>query len=68
LKTLLCLLIASGVGTALQYAGLPHGLLLGSILASALIASNHPDPSTGAHGRAALCAGAGEKTFDRRKD
>ncbi|SED50959.1 hypothetical protein SAMN04490185_3624 [Pseudomonas frederiksbergensis] len=40
MKTLLCLLIASGVGTALQYAGLPHGLLLGSILATALIASN----------------------------
>lgn len=40
MKTLLCLLIATGVGTALQYAGLPHGLLLGSILATALIASN----------------------------
>ena len=68
MKTLLCLLIATGVGTALQYAGLPHGLLLGSILATALIASNRPDPSTGAHGRAALCAGVGVKTFDRRKD
>jgi membrane AbrB-like protein len=40
MKTLLCLLIATGVGTALQYAGLPHGLLLGSILVTALIASN----------------------------
>ncbi|MHC8319942.1 AbrB family transcriptional regulator [Pseudomonas sp. GB2N2] len=40
MKTLLCLLIATGVGTALQYAGVPHGLLLGSILATALIVSN----------------------------
>jgi membrane AbrB-like protein len=40
MKTLLCLLIAIGVGAALQYAGVPHGLLLGSILATALIASN----------------------------
>ncbi|WP_305955716.1 hypothetical protein [Pseudomonas sp. F01002] len=40
MKTLLCLLIATGVGTALQYAGMPHGLLLGSILATTLIASN----------------------------
>lgn len=40
MKTLVCLLIATGVGTVLQYAGIPHGLLLGSILASALIASN----------------------------
>jgi membrane AbrB-like protein len=39
MKTLLCLLIATGVGAALQYVGTPHGLLLGSILASALIAS-----------------------------
>ncbi|MGE8148697.1 AbrB family transcriptional regulator [Pseudomonas frederiksbergensis] len=40
MKTLLCLLIATGVGAALQYAGVPHGLLLGSILASALVVSN----------------------------
>ncbi|WP_213939295.1 AbrB family transcriptional regulator [Pseudomonas sp. dw_612] len=40
MKTLLCLLIATGVGTALQYAGVPHGLLLGSILGSALIVSH----------------------------
>jgi membrane AbrB-like protein len=40
MKTLLCLLIAIGVGTVLQYASVPHGLLLGSILATALIASN----------------------------
>jgi len=40
MKTLLCLLIATGVGTALQYLGVPHGLLLGSILATSLIASN----------------------------
>lgn len=39
MKTLFCLLIATGVGGALQYAGIPHGLLLGSILATALIAS-----------------------------
>lgn len=38
MKTLLCLLIAAVVGTCLQYAGVPHGLLLGSILATALIA------------------------------
>jgi membrane AbrB-like protein len=40
MKTLLCLLIATVVGTALQYAGVPHGLLLGSILATAVIVSN----------------------------
>lgn len=40
MKTLLCLLIATLVGTALQYVGVPHGLLLGSILATSLIASN----------------------------
>ena len=40
MKTLLCLLIAISVGVALQYAGIPHGLLLGSILATALFASN----------------------------
>ncbi|WP_460164028.1 AbrB family transcriptional regulator [Pseudomonas sp. S2_F03] len=39
MKTLLYLLIAAGVGTALQHAGIPHGLLLGSILATAVIAS-----------------------------
>lgn len=40
MKTLLCLLIATGVGYALQFAGLPHGLLLGSIFATALLVSN----------------------------
>jgi membrane AbrB-like protein len=40
MKTLLCLLSATGVGAALQSAGVPHGLLLGSILATALIVSN----------------------------
>lgn len=40
MKTLLCLLVATGVGAVLQYAGVPHGLLLGSILGSALIVSN----------------------------
>lgn len=40
MKTLLCLLIASSVGGLLQYAGVPHGLLLGSILVTGLIASN----------------------------
>ena len=40
MKTLLCLLIAIAVGATLQYEGLPHGLLLGSILSTALIASN----------------------------
>jgi membrane AbrB-like protein len=40
MKTLFCLLIAISVGIALQYAGIPHGLLLGSILASASFASN----------------------------
>jgi len=42
MKTLLCLLIAIGVGSALQYVGVPHGLLLGSILSTALIVSNLP--------------------------
>jgi membrane AbrB-like protein len=40
MKTLLCLLIATGVGAALQYAGVPHGLLLGSIFTTAVIVSN----------------------------
>src|SRR5471030_93872 len=40
MKTLLCLLLATGVGPALQYVGVPLGLLLGSILATSLIASN----------------------------
>jgi len=39
MKTLLCLLLAIAVGTALQYVGVPHGLLLGSILSTALIVS-----------------------------
>ncbi|MHC8314609.1 AbrB family transcriptional regulator [Pseudomonas sp. LB3P31] len=37
MKTLLCLLIATAVGAALQYIGVPHGLLLGSILSTAVI-------------------------------
>ncbi|NBA95038.1 AbrB family transcriptional regulator [Pseudomonas sp. R5(2019)] len=40
MKTILCLLIATGAGTVLAFAGVPHGLLLGSILATAVIASN----------------------------
>ncbi|MEB0045915.1 MULTISPECIES: AbrB family transcriptional regulator [unclassified Pseudomonas] len=40
MKTLVCLLIATLIGRVLQYAGVPHGLLLGSILATALIVSN----------------------------
>ena len=37
MKTLLLFLAAAGVGTALQMAGVPQGLLLGSIFGSALI-------------------------------
>lgn len=40
MKTLACLLVAALAGTALQYAGVPHGLLLGSILATAIVVSN----------------------------
>ena len=39
MKTLLCLLLAIAVGTALQYVGVPHGLLLGSVLSTAIIVS-----------------------------
>lgn len=39
MKTLLCLLLAIAVGTALQSVGVPHGLLLGSILSTAIIVS-----------------------------
>lgn len=39
MKTILCLLIAALAGGALQYAGVPHGLLLGSILVVAILVS-----------------------------
>ncbi|MEN5201406.1 AbrB family transcriptional regulator [Pseudomonas wadenswilerensis] len=39
MKTFVCLLIAASTGTALQYAGVPHGLLLGSIVATAIVVS-----------------------------
>ncbi|MGF6594719.1 AbrB family transcriptional regulator [Pseudomonas sp. 2835] len=39
MKTFVCLLIAALAGTALQYAGVPHGLLLGSIVATAIVVS-----------------------------
>lgn len=39
MKTLVCLLIAAVTGTGLQYAGVPHGLLLGSIVATAIVVS-----------------------------
>lgn len=39
MKTLLCLLAATSVGALLQWVGVPHGLLLGSILATAIIVS-----------------------------
>ena len=39
MKAFLCLLMAAVVGAGLQYGGVPHGLLLGSIFATALIVS-----------------------------
>ncbi|QBF25034.1 AbrB family transcriptional regulator [Pseudomonas tructae] len=39
MKTILCLLIAALVGAAAQLAGVPHGLLLGAIVASATLVS-----------------------------
>lgn len=39
MRTLVCLLIATAVGALLQSVGVPHGLLLGSILATAIIAA-----------------------------
>ncbi|CAK9891435.1 MULTISPECIES: AbrB family transcriptional regulator [Pseudomonas] len=39
MKTFVCLLIAAVTGAALQYAGVPHGLLLGSIAATAIVVS-----------------------------
>ncbi|MBV4476934.1 AbrB family transcriptional regulator [Pseudomonas botevensis] len=39
MKSILCLLIAAALGAALQASGVPHGLLLGSILATSLIVS-----------------------------
>ncbi|MDD1012877.1 AbrB family transcriptional regulator [Pseudomonas rubra] len=39
MKTFVCLLIAAVTGSALQYAGVPHGLLLGSIVATAIVVS-----------------------------
>lgn len=37
MKSILCLLIAAGFGALLQFEGVPHGLLLGSILVTALV-------------------------------
>ncbi|RON85796.1 AbrB family transcriptional regulator [Pseudomonas fluorescens] len=37
MKSILCLLIAAAVGAALQFSAVPHGLLLGAILVTALI-------------------------------
>ncbi|MCK1790978.1 AbrB family transcriptional regulator [Pseudomonas violetae] len=37
MKTLLCLLVAATVGAVLEWVGVPQGLLLGSILATAII-------------------------------
>ncbi|MFI8222531.1 AbrB family transcriptional regulator [Pseudomonas sp. NPDC085632] len=39
MKSILCLLIAAGFGALLQFEGVPHGLLLGSIIVTALFAS-----------------------------
>ncbi|QYY79695.1 AbrB family transcriptional regulator [Pseudomonas germanica] len=39
MKSILCLLIAAGFGALLQFEGVPHGLLLGSIVVTALFAS-----------------------------
>ena len=37
MKSILCLLIAAAIGAALQVSGVPHGLLLGAILVTALV-------------------------------
>lgn len=39
MKTILCLMICALVGAAVQFAGVPHGLLLGTIVASATLVS-----------------------------
>jgi membrane AbrB-like protein len=39
MKSILCLLMAAGFGALLQFEGVPHGLLLGSIVVTALFAS-----------------------------
>ncbi|MBF6031973.1 AbrB family transcriptional regulator [Pseudomonas sp. P155] len=39
MKSILCLFIAAGFGALLQFEGVPHGLLLGSIVVTALFAS-----------------------------
>ncbi|WP_095124570.1 AbrB family transcriptional regulator [Pseudomonas sp. Irchel s3a12] len=39
MKSIVCLLIAAGFGALLQFEGVPHGLLLGSIVVTALFAS-----------------------------
>ncbi|WP_322843896.1 AbrB family transcriptional regulator [Pseudomonas sp. B33.4] len=39
MKSIFCLLIAAGFGALLQFEGVPHGLLLGSIVVTALFAS-----------------------------
>ncbi|WP_434707486.1 AbrB family transcriptional regulator [Pseudomonas sp. R1-1] len=39
MKSIICLLIAAGFGALLQFEGVPHGLLLGSIVVTAVFAS-----------------------------
>ncbi|WP_460064988.1 AbrB family transcriptional regulator [Pseudomonas sp. S2_H08] len=39
MKSILCLLMSAGFGALLQFEGVPHGLLLGSIVVTALFAS-----------------------------
>lgn len=39
MKSIVCLVIAAGFGALLQFEGVPHGLLLGSIIVTALIVS-----------------------------
>lgn len=44
MKSIVCLLIAAGFGALLQFEGVPHGLLLGSIVVTALFASKPASP------------------------
>lgn len=39
MKSIMCLLLAAGFGALLQFEGVPHGLLLGSIVVTAVFAS-----------------------------
>lgn len=44
MKSIVCLLIAAGFGALLQFEGVPHGLLLGSIVVTALLPAKPASP------------------------